>query len=174
MFRNVAGHHLQSVTMAGGFGHLQKGHGVAFADLDGDGDQDVFEVMGGAYPGDASRNVLFENPGFGHHWLTIRLVGVQSARCAIGAQIRVTVLDGDAARVIRRDVNAGGSFGGNALLQTIGLGSADRIERLEVFWPKTGQLQVVDGAEIDTTIRVVEGRARCERIDVPAVPFRRR
>ena len=41
------------VTTAGGFGHLQKGHGVVFADLDNDGDQDVFEQIGGAYPGDA-------------------------------------------------------------------------------------------------------------------------
>ena len=31
------------------FGHLQKGHGIAFADIDNDGDQDVFEKMGGAY-----------------------------------------------------------------------------------------------------------------------------
>jgi hypothetical protein len=174
MFHNVGGRRLQNVTMAGGFGHLQKGHGVAFVDLDGDGDQDVFEVMGGAYPGDAFRNVLFENPGFGHHWLTVRLVGVQSARCAIGAQIRVTVREGDGVRVIRRDVNAGGSFGGNPLRQTIGLGRAAAIERLEVFWPKTGALQVVDGAQVDRTIRIVEGEARCTLLDVPAVPFARR
>lgn len=174
MYRNDGGRRLQNVTMAGGFGHLQKGHGVAFADLDGDGDQDVFEVLGGAYPGDAFRNVLFENPGFGNHWLTVRLVGTASARCAIGAQLRVTVRDGEASRVIRRDVTAGGSFGGNPLRQTIGLGQADRIERLQVFWPKTGELQDVDGAAPDSTIRVVEGVPRCERIDVHAVPFRRR
>ena len=35
------------VTSAGGFGNIQKGHGVAFADLDNDGDQDVFEQLGG-------------------------------------------------------------------------------------------------------------------------------
>jgi hypothetical protein len=29
-------------------GHLQKGHGVGFADLDNDGDQDIYIVMGGA------------------------------------------------------------------------------------------------------------------------------
>ncbi len=174
MFRNEGGRRLQSVTMAGGFGHLQKGHGVAFADLDGDGDQDVFEVVGGAYPGDAFRNVLFENPGFHNHWLTIRLVGVHSARCAIGAGIRVTVHEAGASRVIRRDVNAGGSFGGNPLRQTIGLGKAERIERLEVSWPTTGVLQVVEGAELDSTIRVVEGKASCERIDVHAIPFHRR
>ena len=37
MFRNRGGNRFENVTMAGGFGHLQKGHGVSFADLDNDG-----------------------------------------------------------------------------------------------------------------------------------------
>src|SRR5205814_2316351 len=52
MFRNAEGKFFQDVTTAGGFGHLQKGHGIAFADLDNDGDQDIFANMGGAYTGD--------------------------------------------------------------------------------------------------------------------------
>ena len=63
MFRNVGGTHFEDVTLAGGFGHLQKGHAVAFADFDRDGDEDVFEVIGGAYEGDLATSVLFENPG---------------------------------------------------------------------------------------------------------------
>jgi hypothetical protein len=174
MHRNLGGGGFESVTIAGGFGHLQKGHGVSFADLDHDGDQDVFEVIGGAYPGDASRNVLFENPGFGNRWLTIRVVGADSPRCAIGANIRVTVREDGRLRTVRRDVSSGGSFGGNPLRQTMGLGRATAIERLEVFWPKTGRTQVVEGAQLDTVIRVVEGEACCTRIDVPAAPFRHR
>ncbi|HWN94216.1 MAG TPA: VCBS repeat-containing protein, partial [Methylomirabilota bacterium] len=49
MFRNLQGQVFQDVTTSGGFGHLQKGHGIAFADFDGDGDQDIYEVLGGAY-----------------------------------------------------------------------------------------------------------------------------
>jgi len=45
MYRNQAGQKFVDVTMAGGFGHLQKGHAVVFADLDNDGDQDVFEQL---------------------------------------------------------------------------------------------------------------------------------
>ena len=40
MLRNDAGRRFQNVTTSGGFGHLQKGHGIAFADLDNDGDHD--------------------------------------------------------------------------------------------------------------------------------------
>ncbi|MCP4654372.1 MAG: hypothetical protein GY856_03025 [bacterium] len=47
MFRNDRGRRFQDVTTSGGFGHLQKGHGVSFTDVDQDGDQDVFAVMGG-------------------------------------------------------------------------------------------------------------------------------
>ncbi|MHC4711025.1 MAG: FG-GAP repeat domain-containing protein, partial [Planctomycetota bacterium] len=51
MLRNDAGRRFQDVTTSGGFGHLQKGHGVAFADLDRDGDQDIYHQLGGFYPG---------------------------------------------------------------------------------------------------------------------------
>ena len=36
----------QDVTTSGGFGHLQKGHGIAFGDIDNDGDQDVYHGDG--------------------------------------------------------------------------------------------------------------------------------
>ena len=69
---------------ASGLGHLQKGHGVVFADLDHDGDVDLFEQMGGAYRGDGFADVLYENPGFGHGWLAVEVVGVESNRSGIG------------------------------------------------------------------------------------------
>ena len=65
MYRNDGGESFSDVTFSGGFGHLQKGHGVAFGDLDRDGDQDIFVQMGGFYPGDGFPNALFENPGHG-------------------------------------------------------------------------------------------------------------
>jgi len=74
---------------------------------------------------------------------------------------------------VLRHVNQGGSFGGNPLRQTIGLGKAERIERVEVFWPKTGLTQVVEGVPLDATIRVVEGQPGFRPIDVKRTPFRR-
>ncbi|NJL26548.1 MAG: VCBS repeat-containing protein, partial [Thermoanaerobaculia bacterium] len=75
MFRNAEGKVFQDVTTAGGFGHLQKGHAIAFGDLDDDGDEDVYAVMGGAYGGDAYKNVLFENPGSANAWVELQLEG---------------------------------------------------------------------------------------------------
>jgi hypothetical protein len=157
MFWNRGGRRFTNVTMAGGFGHLQKGHGIAFADVDNDGDQDIFAQMGGAYPGDKFANAFFHNPGFGNHWITVKAVGHRSNRSAIGTRIRVEIEEDGSVRSIYRHVSSGGSFGANPLRQTIGLGQADRILRIELFWPTTGQTQTFRDVPPDRTIQVVEG-----------------
>ena len=102
MFLNDRGKRFHDVTMAGGFGHLQKGHAVAFADLDHDGDQDVFEQLGGARKVDQYRDALFANPGNQNHWIKLRLIGVTTNRSAIGARIHVVVNEGGKPRSIYR------------------------------------------------------------------------
>ena len=158
MFLNRGGKGFVDVTMAGGFGHLQKGHSVAFADLDNDGDLDIFEQMGGAYPGDKFSDALYENPGLGNHWITIKLVGVQSNRSAIGARIRVEIMEGRKTRSVYRYVNSGGSFGANPLRQTIGLGKSTHIRQLEVFWPTTGRTQTFRHVPPDQMIQIIENK----------------
>lgn len=162
MYRNRAGLDFTDVTTAGGFGHLQKGHGVAFADLDHDGDQDVFEQVGGAYPGDAFGNALFENPGFGRHWIKVRLRGVRSNRSAIGARIRVDVEGSGVRRSIFRTVGSGGSFGANPLRQEIGVGTSDRIVELEIYWPATDTRQVFRDLPVDRHYEVTEDEDQIE------------
>ncbi|MCQ6458427.1 FG-GAP repeat domain-containing protein, partial [Vibrio parahaemolyticus] len=44
MYRNNSGTSFLEVTSAGRFGHIQKGHGITFADFDQDGDQDIYAV----------------------------------------------------------------------------------------------------------------------------------
>jgi len=165
MFRNRGGEGFADVTTAGGFGHLQKGHAVAFADFDHDGDLDLFEAMGGAYPGDAFADALYANPGFGRRWIAVQLVGTRSNRSAIGARIRVDRTGDDGARTIYRWVGSGGSFGASPLRQTIGLGAARRIDRLEVHWPTSGETQVFADVPLDRFLRVVEGAATYELLD---------
>jgi hypothetical protein len=171
MYRNVAGKRFVDVTTAGGFGHLQKGHGISFADFDHDGDQDLFAEMGGAYPGDGFSNSFYENPGFGNHWLAVRLVGVRSNHAAIGARIRVDVVEEGERRSIYRDVSSGGSFGSNPLRQTIGLGRADRVERLEIFWPTSGLTQSFEDVKVDRLFRIVEGEDVLHRVKVRSFSF---
>jgi len=168
MYRNRGGTGFSDVTTAGGFGHLQKGHSIAFADLDHDGDQDVFQQMGGAFPGDKFGNALYENPGFGNHWITIKLVGKHSNRSAIGTRIRAVVVENGKTRSIYKHVGSGGSFGAGPLRQTIGLGTAPWVEVLEIFWPTTGLTQVFQKVAADQTIEIVE-----ERDDYVALPYQK-
>ncbi len=160
MYRNREGRSFADVTAAGGFGSLQKGHAVVFADLDRDGDQDVFEQMGGALAGDRFYDALYLNPGFENRWLAVELAGVQSNRSAIGARIRVQVWEGGASRSIYRHVNSGGSFGANPLEQTIGLGKAERIELLEVYWPTSDLTQSFQDVPMERSIHILEGSDR--------------
>jgi hypothetical protein len=156
-YRNVRGEKFVEIGTSAGTAHLQKGHAVVFADFDNDGDQDLFEVMGGAYAGDGFYDVFYENPGSGHRWIAIDLVGVRSNRSAIGARLRVVVTEAGRERSVYKHVNSGGSFGANPLRQSVGLGRAERIERIEVLWPTTGETQVVRGVPLDEFVRIVEG-----------------
>ncbi len=162
MFRNQNGHRFQDVTTSGGFGNLQKGHGVSFADLDNDGDQDVFEVVGGAFPGDIGHSVLFLNPGHGNHWITLNCEGETSNRAAIGARIRVTVQTIDGPRSIYKTVGSGGSFGASPLRQEIGLGQALSIQSITIHWPSSGQSQELPGVPMDRFYKVREGSKSLE------------
>ena len=166
MYRNEGGRGFQDVTFSGGFGHLQKGHGVSFGDLDGDGDQDVFAQMGGFYPGDGFVNALYENPGQGNRWLSVKLVGTKSNRAAIGAHIRVEVMDrNERTRDVYATVGNGSSFGASTLTQEVGLGKARNIVELEVRWPGSDSRQRFGDVPLDSRIRIVEGAVGFEVLE---------
>jgi hypothetical protein len=157
LFRNRGGTGFSDVTTAAGVGHLQKGHGVAFADFDNDGDQDLFVKLGGSFPGDAFGSALFENPGFGNHSITVKLVGKRSNRWGIGARIRAEIDESGKRRSVYKWVSSGGSFGANPLRQEIGVGKAARIRMLEIIWPATGASQRFLDVPADQFIEVTEG-----------------
>jgi hypothetical protein len=156
MYRNDGRGGFQDVTFAGGFGNLQKGHGISFADLDNDGDQDVFFQQGGIYPYDEYYNSLFENPGFGSRWITLVFEGKKSNRDAVGTRVRVRIEEGGNERDIVRWVGSSGSFGGSSLQQEIGLGRASKIVEIEVYWPASDTTQRFHGVKMDSMYRIVE------------------
>ena len=167
MYRNDRGVRFEDVTFAGGFGHLQKGHGVAFGDLDNDGDQDLFLQVGGAYPYDAFANALYENPGPARTWLGLRLVGRKANRPGIGARIEVAVREGAGRRSVHVLAGSGGSFGANSLQQEIGLGGADAIESVTIRWPGSGTVQTLRELAPNRYYRVTEGEAAAVPLDLP-------
>jgi VCBS repeat protein/ASPIC/UnbV protein len=157
MFHNEGGERFRDVTTSGGFGQLQKGHGIAFGDINNDGTQDIYSVVGGAVEGDEFHHQLFANPGHGNNWLKLKLEGVRTNRAAIGARIKVVVQTDQGERAIHRTVGSGGSFGASPMRQEIGLGAATSVNRAEIYWPVTGETQVVRNLEINRLYHVREG-----------------
>jgi tetratricopeptide (TPR) repeat protein len=158
LFRNERGRTFSDVTTPSGTGHLQKGHGVAFADLDGSGHEDILVNVGGFVPGDAYWKTLFRNPGSSNGRVAVRLVGRKSNRLGVGARLSYTVrpAGGDLA-TFHRVVTSGGSFGASPYRQHLGIGDARRIETLDIWWPTSGTRQVVKTIAAGQAIEVVEG-----------------
>ncbi len=159
LYRNLAGKKFEDITYATNTGHIQKGHGVAFADIDNDGDQDIYEVMGGAVEGDRFRNVLFENSTVnGNRWVKLKLEGVTSNRAAVGARVRIKIKLADGGfQNFYHTVGTGGSFGSKPLRIEAGLGNATGIEEIEIKWPNAKRTsEVIKNVSMDTLIKIKE------------------
>jgi FG-GAP-like repeat/ASPIC and UnbV len=167
-FKNVDGRRFAEITGTTGLGHLQKGHAVACGDYDEDGDLDIFIQMGGTIDGDKYHNILFQNPGQGSHWLTIKLVGRKTNRAAIGTRIKV-VTAGEKPLTIHRHISSGSSFGANPLRQMIGLGKATRVALVQVDWPTSGTTQVFRDIAADQAIEIHELDERYQKRSIPPI-----
>ena len=141
MWLNRNGKSFIDVTNDGGFGNIQKGHGVGFGDMDNDGDNDIYTVMGGAFEGDLFRNSLYNNPGNKNNWIVLKLTGKKANHAAIGAVIKLQVTENGVMRNIYRTVNTGGSFGSSSLQLEIGLGNASVVNSVDVTWPDKERTQ---------------------------------
>ena len=174
MFLNEGGKSFTEVTYEGGFGHIQKGHGVSFGDVDNDGDQDIYCVMGGAVEGDTYQNLLFENPGSSNNWVTLLLEGTKSNRKAIGARVRIHGKDASGNEIVRhQSVTSGGSFGGSSLRIEAGLGDMQSINYIEVDWPVLqSQVEKFDGAQINGAYLLKEGTGVATKVELQSFEFR--
>jgi len=168
LLRNDLGKSFVDITQSSGTGELHKGHAIVFADLSRQGREDIIAEIGGAVPSDKHTLRVFENPGSDNDWLNVRLVGVKSNRAAVGAEIKVTVQDGNSPpRFIYRTVGQTSSFGSNPMEQNIGLGHDAHSMSLDVWWPASGTRQHFAGVakneyieikEFATTLTTIEKR----------------
>ncbi|HEV3166158.1 MAG TPA: CRTAC1 family protein, partial [Isosphaeraceae bacterium] len=171
MFKNMDGRRFEDVTESSGTGHLQKGHGVSFADWDCDGDLDLLLILGGGFPGDTGYSALFQNPGHGRHWLKVELVGTRTNRSALGARIRADLKGSDgASRSIYRVIGNNGSFGGNSLVESIGLTDAKSVTELTITWPTSQTTQTFRDIAADQLIEITEGADAYKVLPQPPLP----
>lgn len=170
MFRNVSGAYFEEVSYAGGFSNIQKGHGVSWGDFDNDGDEDIYITMGGAHEGDIYQNQLLLNPTRDQHWINVKLVGDETNRMAIGAKIHIETSEGEH---FYRWVSSGASFGANGFRQHIGLGQAEKIEKLEISWPVTGRQQTFEDLAVNQFIRIKENQDEFDVLSLPKIQWQK-
>ena len=118
-------------------------------------------MVGGAYSGDVYTNVLFENPGHGNHWITLKLEGTKSNRAGTGTRIQARA----GTRTIHVLAGTGASFGASTLQQEIGLGEAEILDMLILHWP-SGTVQTFANVPVNEVYRVREDATALERLNV--------
>lgn len=161
-FRNTGKRTFEDLTTFVGFARPgNKGHAVAFVDIDDDGDLDVFAQLGGHYPGDHAYNAFYRNlKGNQNHWLEIELEGVKSNRNAIGAQL--TAKAGDL--IVYREVKGSEGFGATSpYRQHFGFGAHEKIDSLEIRWPSGVTHRFTDVAA-NQILRLKEDQTEWKRL----------
>jgi len=175
LFKNIGGKRFADVTTSSRLGNLQKGHGVAFADLRNQGIQDIFIVMGGAYVGDSYTSSLYVNPiQNNNNWISLKLVGVKANKAAIGSQIQVTFTENGIQRSVYKDVNSGGSFGASPLRQEIGIGRAQYIDQLKITWAGSRTVQVFKNVAPNQFLQLTEGDNKLKAVKLSKLTFRKK
>jgi hypothetical protein len=144
-FRNV------SADAGPAFAKDFSARGLAVGDFDNDGRVDVLIGVNGGAP------VLLQNQaGIGNHWLGIKLQGVTCNRDAIGARL-VWSAGGKKRSCIK---NGGGSYlSSHDPRQVLGLGSASKVDWLEVHWPAPSTVvQKSINIPCDRYLTLIEGQ----------------
>lgn len=124
------------------------GRGLACGDLDNDGRLDLIVVHR-----DAPVAVLHNTTTGGGHWLGLRLRGKASGPMPVGA--RVTCQAGGHTWT-RWWTSGTGYLSAHDPRIWIGLGGAEKVDRLEIRWP-SGHVQACAGPEPDRIYQAVEG-----------------
>ncbi len=152
LFHNLDGARFREVPPATGSGLAEviTARGAAFGDLFNDGHIDV--VINNI---DSTPSLLRNVVNNSNHWLTLKLVGgPKSPRDAVGAKVFLTA--GGVRQ--RADVCSGGSYSSSSDQRVhFGLGPANRVDKIEIYWP-SGLKQQIAMPAVDQIVTVEEGK----------------
>jgi hypothetical protein len=135
------------------FSEKYVGRGVAFADIDNDGDIDA--VIANL---DERPRLLRNDTNTGNHWLVIVPLLADSGSVALGARVTVTA---KSLRSVHPVHAVTGYLSASDPRAHFGLGAADRADVVEIHWPD-GEVQTLENVAGDQILEVVQGAAQVD------------
>jgi hypothetical protein len=137
-----------SRTSGPGCTEPESSRGLAIADFWNDGRLSAVINNSGAKP-----FLLVNEAANSNHWIGISTVGTRSNRDGIGASVIVFA----GGRKFMQEVRSGSSYlSSNDLRLHFGLGTASKVDRLEVNWP-SGLRELFNVPSVDRTVTLREG-----------------
>ncbi len=134
-----------------GLSVVESSRGAAFGDLDRDGDVDAVILNA-----NAPCNLLLNQSKAIGEWISIRLVGKQCNRDAIGAEVIVRCRAGH----LRKTVHAGRGYQSHYGTELhFGLGASKRIDSIQVVWPN-GITETFPGVETGKLHVLIESNGK--------------
>jgi hypothetical protein len=142
---------------------LKSRRGVAFGDINNDGNVDMVVLNVGEPP-----SLLLNRNASSNHRVLFKLVGTKSNKAAIGA--RVTVKAGPQEQM--DEVRGGASYiSQNDLRLHFGLGGNDKMGEVSIRWPN-GETETLRDVPADFIYTIVEGAGIQGKVALPALPSR--
>jgi enediyne biosynthesis protein E4 len=162
LFRNKADGTFEDISKASGLndGQVQARRGIAFGDIDNDGDIDTVVFNQNNPP-----SVFLNDAKNLNHRVLFKLEGTKSNRAAIGARLTIRTADGQQLAEVR----AGGShLSQNDLRLHFGLGKTQSMTKVEILWPSGGREEIPNVAA-DFIYTIVEGKGIKSSVALPAL-----
>jgi len=129
------------------------GHGVAAADVDNDGTVEI--LVNNSH----DRPSLLKNYGEHGNWMLLKLVGTKSNRDAIGARVTVWVAGHEQTQEVR---SGGGYISQSDFRLHFGLGSASKVDAVEIRWP-SGLVERLENIAVNRIVKIREGAGIVEK-----------
>jgi len=160
LFHNGGNRTFEDISAASGLndGLLQSRRGVAFGDINNDGNIDFVVFNVGAPP-----SLFLNETHNSNHRVLFKLIGSKSNRAAIGARVTVT----SATRSQIEEVRGGsGYLSSNDQRLHFGLGSDTVMDKVEIRWPN-GNVEALRSVLADAIYTLGEGEGIKNTIKLP-------
>jgi hypothetical protein len=156
LYQNLHNGHFADISFQAGPGISEPSasRGAAFGDFDNDGDIDVVVNTVNDFP-----QLLRCDSKLDHNWIKVRTIGTKSNRSGIGARLICTTRPRGETKPHRQidEVRSGGGyFSQNDLRVHFGLGTAEKVDILEIRWP-SGQIDTLKDIKVNQVVFVKEG-----------------